>query len=343
MFKAFILATVTLLLPCGATASGTSESQKATAAVRKEIQNAPVWDFGKVRRDEVVEHSFELRNDSSNTLEINAVQLTPPLSVTGMKRILQTGETGRIDVRFGQPRSGGDFEGLIIVQFAGDNARAKFFRVQGRVVNAIDFDPLKAFFITTFKGESVQQSIDIVNYDTEPLRKIAVAGESPRFRTSLETIETGRRYRLTVRTLETAPAGKSRDVIQVQTSNPQYPSIAVPVNTQVRDRVYTFPDSLTLGLIDREDLKARPHELAFLTQSVMIYQRNGSNFEINPETNIPFLRLTKRAADTKDRYEIVAEVVPDKLTSGRFEGVIKIKTNDADFPLINVPVIVQVR
>jgi len=75
----------------------------------------------------------------------------------------------------------------------------------------------------------------------------------------------------------------------------------------------------------------------------MIYQRNGSNFEITPETNIPFLHLTKRKGEKKDRYEIVAEVVPDKLTAGRFEGVIKITTNDPDFPVIEVPVLAQVK
>jgi hypothetical protein len=342
MLKALVFAATAMLLPCEVAAMQADPRNEA-AAVRKEIQEAPVWDFGKVRRDQKVEHSFELRNDGSEPLEIKTVQLTPPLAVTGMKRLVQPGETSRVDVRLGQPRNGGDFEGLVVVQFAKEGSRAKLFRVQGRIVKAIDFEPLKAFFITASKGESAEQSIEIVNYDTEPLHNMEVTGESTRFRTSLQALEPGHRYKLTVRTLGTAPVGKYRDLIELRTSNTQYPSIEIPVNTQVRDRVYTFPDSLTFGLIDKESVSAKPEELPFLTQSLMVYQRNGTNFEVTPETNIPFLRLIKRQGEKKDRYEIVAEVAPDRLTTGRFAGVIKIKTNDPEFPLIEVPVLVQVK
>jgi hypothetical protein len=342
MLKALVFAAIAMLLPCEEAAMQADRKNEA-ATVRKEIQEAPVWDFGKVRRDQEVEHSFELHNDGAEPLEIKTVQLTPPLAVTAMKRVVQPGETSRVSVRLGQPRNGGDFEGLIVVQFAKEGSRPKLFRVQGRIVKAIDFEPLQAFFITASTGESAEQSIEIVNYDTEPLHKMEVARESTRFRTSLQELEPGRRYKLTVRTLESNPIGKYRDAIELKTSNAQYPSIKIPVNTQVRARVYTFPDSLTFGLIDRNSVRARPEELPFLTQSLMIYQRNGSNFEITPETNIPFLHLTKRKGEKKDRYEIVAEVVPDKLTAGRFEGVIKITTNDPDFPVIEVPVLAQVK
>ncbi len=343
MLKAVIVAMIALLLPGLVNASSPENSHSQVPNIRKEIQEAPVWDFEKVRHDQEVEHTFELRNDGSEPLEIRTVQLTPPLTVTGMKRVIQPGETTRVNVRLGQPRNAGDFEGLIVVQFAKEGERAKLFRVQGRIVKAIDFEPLKAFFITASKGEPAEQSIDIVNYDTEPLHKIEVAGESTRFRTSLQEIEPGRRYKLTVRTLETNPVGKYRDAIEVQTSNTQYPSIQIPVNTQVRDRVYTFPNSLTFGLIDKNSVRVRPEELPFLTQSLMIYQRNGSNFEITPETDIPFLHLSQRQGEKNDRYEIIAEVVPNKLTAGRFDGVIKIKTNDPDFPVIEVPVLAQVK
>ena len=342
MLKALVFAATAMLLPCEVAAMQADPKNEA-AAVRKEIKEAPVWDFGKVRRDQEVEHSFELRNDGSEPLEIRTVQLTPPLAVTAMKRVVQPGETSRVNVRLGQPRNGGDFEGLIVVQFAKEGSRARLFRVQGRIVKAIDFDPLKAFFITASKGESAEQSIEVVNYDTEPLHKIEVTGESPRFRTSLQALEPGRRYKLTVHTLETASVGKYQDVIKLRTSNTQYPSIEIPVNTQVRDRVYTFPDSLTFGLIDKESVRAKPEELPFLTQSLMVYRRNGTDFEVTPETNIPFLRLTKRRGEKKDRYEIVAEVVPDKLKPGRFDGVIRIKTNDPEFPVIEVPVLTQVK
>ena len=57
---------------------------------------------------------------------------------------------------------------------------------------------------------------------------------------------------------------------------------------------------------------------------------------------MPFLRLTKRQDQIKDRYEVQIEVIPEKLKAGRFNGSIRIKTNDVAFPLLEIPVISQV-
>ncbi len=149
-------------------------------AVRKQIQQAEVFDFGKVRQTDLVEHTFQVPNPGAETLELKNVQLTPPLTITKMSRQIRPGETGSITVQLGQSRPAGDFEGLIVVQFTREDAPNVFFRVQGRVVRPIDFEPIPAFYITTFKGESKQQSIEITNNESEPLKFLKVEDDSPR-------------------------------------------------------------------------------------------------------------------------------------------------------------------
>jgi len=143
-------------------------------AIRQQIEQAEVFDFGRVRAEDAVERTFEFHNAGAEVLEVKTVQLTPPLAVTKLSRQVQPGETASIAVRLGQPRKAGDFDGLIVVHFTNENAPNAIFRVRGRVVRPIDFEPLPAFFITTFKGESKQQSIEMTNYESEPLRALKV-------------------------------------------------------------------------------------------------------------------------------------------------------------------------
>ena len=184
-----------------ATASllATQTEQERAAIIKKQIQQAEVFDFGKVRSDAPVEHTFQLRNSGLEPLEVKTVQLTPPLKVTGMRRLVKPGETTAITVSLGQPRTPGDFEGIIVVHFTKEDAADSFFRVQGRIVRSIDFEPMPAFFVTAFKGESKQQSVEITNYESEPLRILKVEHDNARFTTDLTTLETGRRYQLTER------------------------------------------------------------------------------------------------------------------------------------------------
>ncbi|MEN6537154.1 MAG: DUF1573 domain-containing protein [Bryobacteraceae bacterium] len=312
-------------------------------AVRKQIQQAEVFDFGIVRQTDLVEHTFQVRNPGDETLVVKNVQLTPPLTITKMSRQIRPGETGSVTVQLGQPRPAGDFEGLIVVQFTREDAPEVFFRVQGRVVRPIDFDPFPAFYITTFRGESKQQSIEITNNQSEPLKFLKVEDHSPRIAVDLATIEPGRRYRLTVTVKPDAVAGKMTGSIRLLTSDERQPVIRIPVNTQVRERVYTFPDAIALGLIDTVSLKRKPEQAAYLTQSVTVYQRNGTGFEIAAETDLPFLRISKRQAHLKDRFEVLIEVIPEKLKAGSFDGSIRITTNDREFPLLAVPLTCAVK
>ena len=82
--------------------------------------------------------------------------------------------------------------------------------------------------------------------------------------------------------------------------------------------------------------------MAYLSQSITVYQNDGKDFQITADTDIPFLRLTRRQAQLKDRFEVQVEVVPEKLKAGPFKGSLRIATNDPEFPKLEIPVSGQV-
>ncbi len=70
----------------------------------------------------------------------------------------------------------------------------------------------------------------------------------------------------------------------------------------------------------------------------MVYQKDGTDFKISTSSDIPYLRLTPRQAQLKDRFGIEIDVIPEKLKPGEVSGSIVILTNDATVPRIVVPV-----
>ena len=55
-------------------------------------------------------------------------------------------------------------------------------------------------------------------------------------------------------------------------------------------------------------------------------------------TDLDALDLGAQRSNLGDRYEIQVQVAVNRLAPGSINGFIRIKTNDPDFPVLNVPV-----
>jgi hypothetical protein len=71
----------------------------------------------------------------------------------------------------------------------------------------------------------------------------------------------------------------------------------------------------------------------------MVYQEGGKNFRISAQTDLPFLQLsTLQAQPSRDRYELRAAMVPERLKAGNVNGAIVIVTSDPEFRRLTIPV-----
>ncbi len=296
-----------------------------------------LFSFGSVDLTAPLEHTFEFQNDRSEALEIKNVQLTPPLTVTQMTARVGPGSLGRVTVRMERPREKGDFKGFVTVNFKNQNLKPLYFWVVGKFEATIDFEPFAAFFVSTQRGEAKTRSIVITSHEPEPLNILEVKHDSSRFSTHLETLESGRRYRLTLTVKPDSPAGRETKYITLLTSSQKHPLLKVQANTAVHERVYTFPEAINFKTIPVATLKGRPQLIQNLSQLLMVYQHGGTSFKISARSDVPFLRLTLQQAQLKDRYGIQIEIIPEKLTTGEVQGSIIVTTNDPEFPQIIVP------
>jgi hypothetical protein len=255
-----------------------------------------------------------------------------------MTQRIDPGETGSVSVRLESPEEKGDFKSPVVINFANDKSRQTVFWVTGKIAPPIEFEPFAAFYVATQRGESKQASIDIFNHDNEPLEILRMENPGARFTTELETLEPGRHYRLSLTLSGDGPAGKQQDTITLVTSSRRHPFLEIKANTDIKERVYTFPDVVDFGRIQPYALKSRPQMISFLTQTLMVYQVGGKDFQIAVSTDVPFVQLSPAQSTMKDRYQIEVTVIPEKLESGEVNGSIVVMTNDPEFPRLTIPV-----
>jgi hypothetical protein len=115
-----------------------------------------------------------------------------------------------------------------------------------------------------------------------------------------------------------------------------------PANANRTRYPASAPDRLLaeidLGSINLSDLKSNSGLTNVINQTLMIYQEGGKDFRASATTDLGVLNLGVERSKFDDRCEIHVEVAVNKLAPGPINGFIRIKTNDPEFPQLNVPV-----
>jgi hypothetical protein len=205
-------------------------------------------------------------------------------------------------------------------------------------VEGIDFEPLPAIYAVAPRGAVKEASLVIVNRNRDPLRITGIENPSRRFTARTETLEAGRRYRLIVTVKGEGPAGDQTDILRVKTNLKKDPVLRIPVNTRVRERVYTFPQSVFLGRFNLGQIKGNPEAARAAGQTLMVYRKGISGFQVKLSSDVPFLRFASELGPNGDQWENSVWIDPEQARLGDIKGSIFIETNDLEIPRLVVPV-----
>ena len=296
------------------------------------------FDFGKSVQGELIEHDFVVTNEGTTPLRIAKVTLTPPLLATRIPGEIAPGATAAVHTQLDTSQLQGSFSGEIVVYIRGDDSPLTTLAFEGVVVTPIEVSPMPAFFVVGQRGQGAERAIDLINHEAQPLHIECVDHGAPAFSTRLDTVQPGQRYRLNVNLRPDGPAGKRTDVITLRTSSANTPTLRIPVHTNLRERVYAFPDAVDLGALKLSIIRGQPDLLAAITQTLMVYQTAGNDFVISVDSDLPSLVLSYERGPRKDRYEISAGLNGSQTAVGRLQGSIRIHTNDPEVPVVVVPV-----
>lgn len=305
---------------------------------RAEVERTEV-DFGRISGAGPVHQDVRISNVGDAPLRIERVELTPPLRLTGMRAQVGPGDTATLRLSLNPDGLSGRFTGRVVAYTNDPGAPEVVLSVVGEVVRPIALSPVGEFFLAGVRGERAERSIEIVNNEAEPLELQAPRHSTARFSSDLQVVEPGRRYRLSVALRSNGPSGKHLEDITLATSNTTVPVLTIPVHTLLRERVYTFPDSVDLGALPLSAIGADPDLLRRNAQTLMVYQKNGTDFRIAAASDVPGLSIKAERAKAGDRHQVTIEFDASHATAARrVVGHILIETNDPDFPTLRVPV-----
>jgi hypothetical protein len=296
------------------------------------------FDFGRAVRGELVEHEFSIRNEGAKSVRVLRASMTPPLLATRMPGVIPPGTTAHIATRLDTTQLQGAFHGELVVHLDDPSRPAVALSFEGEVVGQVEVAPMPALFVVGQRGRGAASSVELINHEAEPLQILDVQHSQDAFSTTLEPLVPGRRYRLTVTLRPDGPGGRRSDPILIRTSSRAVSSIRIVAHTNLRNRVYVFPDSVDLGSFELARAKSEPSLLAGVAQTLMVYQVDGTDFQIRLDTDVPGLHLKSDRGPAGDRHQITVQLQPGNLRAGDVAGSIRIRTNDPQFPQVLVPV-----
>jgi len=164
-----------------------------------------------------------------------------------------------------------------------------------------------------------------------------VQSDSERYSTQLDTIEPGQHYRLSLILDGTAKPGQKKDRIVLLSDPPMKKPLRVQANTIIREAVYTFPETVELGSLPSK-VATDTDAVLRLSQTLMVYRPDTTDFEIEASVNLDFLKLESERGPAGDRYQLTLTLIPEKVVPGKIEGMVNIKTNDETVGTLEVPV-----
>ena len=318
-----------LCLLCAATTSGIARSPQASVVDRD-------FEFGRVLRGTPVEHQFLVTNDGPSPLVVDAVRLTPPLTVVSGPGTVAPGAQALLRIRLDTSRVVGLFEGRIAMAIARSDEEIGM-TFSGTVYQTVEAVPRPAIFVVTERGHASEQSIELVNNESQPLEITGVEHLHDRFATRVETIEVGQRYRLTLTLDGKGAGGRRTDAIVVKTSSQSTPVVRILANTFVRERVYTFPDAIDFGAVPLSALERDPALTETIAQTLMVY-RKEPGFEVKVTSDLDLLDIRAERGPGGDCWQATITLKRDLLLPGPLRGTIYIETNDGEFSKLSVPI-----
>jgi hypothetical protein len=309
-----------------------------------------LYDFGTVKTGVRVEQKTLLRNLGSATLIIQDMRLSIASLTVHAPREIPPGGAAPLTLELDTAGFRDDVQGSVVLLTNDPQAARLELKVRGRVESLVDLLPRPAIFLSAFRWEVEEKeaALTLVNRDHRPLEILSVQPATDRFTVRLTPLEEGRRYELAVKLRKSSLAGMGLGRITVSTN--QGETIAIPVFTLLRDKIYIDPPEIDFGQISLGQIETHLDSLNSQTETLYVYKYRGEDFRIRVDSSPSFVAIEKTPRDGPGAmvniprqgptavFELKVAPLRDKLTPGKLEGTIRIKTNDLDFPELLVPI-----
>lgn len=295
-------------------------------------------DFGRAVQGEVIERAFLVKNEGAAplTLKFRAI------SMRGIKvkyqRSVPPGEQAEVVLTLDTSGMTGEVKAQALFEFDDPARPQAILTLAGVVVPAIEILPYPAVYFSFYPGETLERSVTFVNNQDHPVKVLSLAKQGQHFEARLETVEDGKAYKVHVSVPDGVAPGRYREALLIQTDAPGGKVYPVAVNIFVKPDLFVYPDSVTFGEVRVADLRRQP-ALLDLLRKTLVLQKRGDDFRITSiESTLPFLDITQTPDSESRKFKIDLDLAVERISMGKVDGTVTIRTDDPEFPEFVVPV-----
>jgi hypothetical protein len=200
--------------------------------------------------------------------------------------------------------------------------------------SAIFVEPTDRWITSVLVGNTTSSNLYVVNNGATLAHIKSVDAGGTTFTAALTPIQDGRRYEIAVTSAANLKPGTYHQTLRVMTDNAETPEIPVQLTVTVYPRIFASPTAIIMPLLP---LNTELGEIAWPSITVRKVQSSGLEIK-RVSTSLSFLDLTTETQKAGEVYQIHIKINSAKAKAGEFKGTIRIDTNDADLPVIEVPV-----
>jgi hypothetical protein len=294
------------------------------------------YEFGEAVQGKLVEHAFTVRNSTDRDLVVRRVSALGAVVVTKVDSVVGPGRTGRVHLRFDTRNRRGAVVELANVYTADDSLRpAATLRLRGIVVLPLQLSPQDRVYFFTATGEQARRDVEVINHHARRLRIVAVTSENPVFSAAHQTLDEGKRYRISVVLDPRTPVGRHQGRIVVRTDNPAYASVPILASAFVDERVSTTPKRIDFSTVPL-DAVDRP---VIGDKQVLVKKYRGTDFRVlRVSTDLSFLDVVAKPHKDGESVMVTIRIQKQRARRGPIRGTLTIETNDPAIPQLKLPI-----
>jgi len=200
--------------------------------------------------------------------------------------------------------------------------------------SSIFIEPTDRLITSVLVGNTTSNNLYVVNNEATPAHVKSIDAGGTNFTATLTPIQDGRRYEIAVQSAANLKPGTYNQTLRVLTDNAATPEIPVQLTITVYPRIFASPTAIIMPVLP---LNTELSAIAWPSITVRKVQANGLEIK-RVSTSLTFLDLTTEIQKAGEIYQIHIKINNSKARAGEFKGTIRIDTNDADLPVIEIPV-----
>ena len=287
-----------------------------------------IYDFGKIYVGEIVKYGFKFKNQGSGELIINSVKSSCgcTAALVSKSNVLK-GEDGEVQIKFNPGRYVGKVTKSVTVNSNDPENPSYKLTITGEIIEQVRVNPKQINFGIIRKGDSCIRNVEVKIVPELKIEVKKVESPNPYITITQNKTAVNNIYNYQVSISKYDYIGKFNGIIFIYTSSSKQERIDIPFSGEVIGDVTFYPELVSFGNVKKNQNVNKAVIVNFLNKDVKI-----EKIEADPGI------INYTVSDLNNSSKKIDIQLGKDTTIGKITGSLKIYTNSAIQPIINIPI-----